>query len=78
MDNPHLTIKLPECEEIVLISILYNIQYKVFESIYTLNFCIFVLTSFGLPISLPFKSTAGSKYSSAVMLEELPTLLNSS
>jgi len=54
----------------------YNIE-SIFD-ICTLNFCIFVLTSFGLPISLPFKSISGSKYSSAVILEGLPILLNSS
>lgn len=37
----------------------------------TLNFCIFVFTSFGFPMSRPFRSTSGSKYSSAVMFEGL-------
>lgn len=44
----------------------------------TLNFWIFVLTSFGRPISLPLRSISSSKYSSGVILHGLPIWLYSS
>lgn len=46
--------------------------------ILTLNFWIFVVISFGLPISFPPKSTPELKYSSGVMWHGLPEDVNSS